>query len=510
MTDSKESENPIVSPSVNSVVERAMSQESLPYDFVPIRQEKNTTPDDNLENVLDVLGLTDIDAANTTAVNSIFESSIDLSPERLHFIYRSFDVNDVGKISYNALRKGIEFWSSDVSANDLNDVEFQALAEYLDADNSKDISEDEFGNGLRMIALRRLFHDALPQGSPLRIINYVAFKIESCVLNTMEEHRAFCTGKRPEWVQTRWIDTVGEGENAAITLQRLAVKYLLHPLAVEDALEENHRPKVDSFQTHHALLIPILSLSNDEDINKERSVPRTKVDMVSIFVNIPRNDTIITFRKGKGKETDTWARLRKDLHKKYSKIRQHNAQYALYAMLDAAVDRIPPLVKEIGETFDEERKWLVAHEYVHVDRIASIREEILRMVRQLKPFQRVLTHVIEDDAICTGATIYLKDVRDNLECSVDDLKEMVERCDRINLEYEKYHQGSMDRRLYLMTVVTSIFLPAQFLTGVYGMNFVTMPELAIVWAYPIFWVITILGTLTLLYLFDCGRLNRRS
>ena len=121
-----------------------------------------------------------------------------------------------------------------------------------------------------------------------------------------------------------------------------------------------------------------------------------------------------------------------------------------------------------------------------------------------------MTHVIEDDAICTGATIYLKDVRDNLECSVDDLKEMVERCDRINLEYEKYHQGSMDRRLYLMTVVTSIFLPAQFLTGVYGMNFVTMPELAIVWAYPIFWVITILGTLTLLYLFDCGRLNRRS
>ena len=84
-------------------------------------------------------------------------------------------------------------------------------------------------------------------------------------------------------------------------------------------------------------------------------------------------------------------------------------------------------------------------------------------------------------------------------------RELIERCEQLDVEFEKYHAAQQDKTLYLMTVVTSIFLPAQFLTGVWGMNFDDMPELKKAWGYPLFWVLCITMTTALLIHFRCGR-----
>ena len=493
---------------------------------------------------------------NFNPSSTIFETSIDLTPERLEFIFHSFDGDSDGKISYEALRKGISVWADDSETN-LDDHEFKDLCNRLDADQSGDITMSEFENGLRMIALRRLFHVNV-KGSPMVVRDYDSVQLVVSAIQTSEEHHSFHTGKRKEWVKNRWIDaTVGidEEQGGAITLQRLAVKYQLHPLAVEDALEtKQHRPKVEQYSTHLSIFLPIVSLKGsvmegaDEDngsagsagsaaagtatatkccrcfrrashTNSHRPVPRTSVDMVSIFVNVPRNDTLITFRNSGNKrkdidainamdKEDVWSRIKQGLNKTYSKLRQYDCQYLLYGILDASVDLIPPLVEQMTQLIKQEKHYLLKSGYRNLDRVNEIREELSKIIRQLKPFHRVLIHVIEDDAICKGATIYLQDVKDNLECCVDDLKELLVTCDGVSNDFEKFHQGSMDRTLYLMTVVTSIFLPAQFLTGVWGMNFVSMPELQTEWVYPLFWVFTILFTIVMLYLFDCGRLNR--
>ena len=54
--------------------------------------------------------------------------------------------------------------------------------------------------------------------------------------------------------------------------------------------------------------------------------------------------------------------------------------------------------------------------------------------------------------------------------------------------------------MYFLTLVTTLFVPAQFLTGVYGMNFDVMPDLHFWWGYPFFWVFFLLSVLlTLVY-----------
>ena len=43
------------------------------------------------------------------------------------------------------------------------------------------------------------------------------------------------------------------------------------------------------------------------------------------------------------------------------------------------------------------------------------------------------------------------------------------------------YAGLIAQVLYILTVVTTVFIPAQFLTGLYGMNFAVMPGLT--WEY---------------------------
>ena len=393
-------------------------------------------------------------------------------------------------------------------------------------------------------------------GSPLEIIDYDSTRIERTKVESSNDQRMngylalsdFFFKRRPNWVKTRWIDIVtdrSEYSNDAInlTMKRIAVKYLLHPLALEDVLETSaHRPKVEVFSSHYFLIIPVftivdtpiskpIGLAQDETRNscfscwlnrqdnkrsrsRSRSQPvRVEIQMVSVFVNIPRNDTLITFAPsgstGSTSSSYLWRRVRRELEKPYSKLRQYDAQYLTYALLDQSVDLLVPVIKVMRREINDEHQYLRSTEYSHgLRRIHEIKSNLERVNRTIKPFMRVLTHSIEDEAICPGVTFYLRDALDNLENIDDELRQLVEQCQAIDLDADKYHDRQMNRTLYILTVVSAIFLPAQFLTGVWGMNFVQMNELQQPWGYEMFWILVSVMTISLLILFCAyGRLR---
>lgn len=49
-----------------------------------------------------------------------------------------------------------------------------------------------------------------------------------------------------------------------------------------------------------------------------------------------------------------------------------------------------------------------------------------------------------------------------------------------------------------LTAISAIFLPLTFLCGVYGMNFEFMPELSWEYSYPVFWIVVIVLSISLL------------
>lgn len=107
----------------------------------------------------------------------IFESSFDLTRERLEYVFRLLDSNKTGRISYEGLRKGLEMHASSTSgsnatnfrqdnvdhdsstnnAHSLSSEAFDQLVQILDGDQSQDITLEEFSQGLRLLMLRALF-----------------------------------------------------------------------------------------------------------------------------------------------------------------------------------------------------------------------------------------------------------------------------------------------------------------------------------------------------------------
>ena len=484
----------------------------------------------------------------------VFEALYDLTDERLSVIFSSFDTDADGRIDYESLKRGLKEWQDQagVKVSALEEEAFATFVSMLDEDSSQDLSYQEFCEAFRQIMLQTLLshHDDtdVDEGSPLEIIDYNSTQIETtkvCGKDRNPSHLSvsdFFFKRRPEWVKTRWIDIVTDrsqySEHAInLTMKRIAVKYLLHPLALEDVLETTaHRPKVEVFSSHYFLFIPVFTIvdkpistptieaagkaektclwcrSRRRDGRRSRSEPaRVDIEMVSIFVNIPQNDTLITFAPSSSSSSSShlWRRVRRELEKPYSKLRQFDAQYLTYALLDQSVDMLVPVVKAMRREISDEHQYLRSTEYTHgLRRIHAIRTNLERVNRAIKPFMRVLVHSIEDDAICPGVTFYLRDVLDNLENIDDEFRQLIDQCQAIDSDAERYQDRQMNKTLYILTVVSAIFLPAQFLTGVWGMNFTSMEELEKPWGYEMFWIIVSAMTIFLLTMFCVyGRLT---
>ena len=80
-----------------------------------------------------------------------------------------------------------------------------------------------------------------------------------------------------------------------------------------------------------------------------------------------------------------------------------------------------------------------------------------------------------------------------------DVRTMLNTAKELSTLYRTIQEEQSNRVLQLLTVVTTSVLPAQFMSGLYGMNFDAMPELHWRWkmggvgfsGYTIWWVIVV-------------------
>jgi len=498
----------------------------------------------------------DVDSDNKNKETQLLGSNFDISEERLRYIFNRFDSDHNGQISYESFMKGLEM---QYDTNDsISGDAFKDLVEFLDEDNSGTISFEEFSDGTRLLMLRALFsndHEHGREGLKFEVLDYDMTKLEKANIgykshidtkaDGVKAKYGFFFNYRPEWVQTRWInidrsstDTV---ESAVSTMKKLAAKYKFHPLAIEDALSPSIRPKAETFASHYLIIFPVLSLeverppltrpksaremlpkrfcccsslpfkvfSKNQNFTDRPQIAKVNVECVSIFVTVPNHNTIVTLNNNGTSDTrrDYWHRVKKELNKGYSKLRQYDAQHLTYVLLHEAAEQLVPIIATMRDEVSREREYLKHDKYKSLSRVYQVRRELEKIRKKMKPFTRLLMHVVEDDTIAPGATIYLRDVHDNLEGISDDVNELIDECLACADVADKFHSRRMDRTLYTLTVVSAVFLPAQFLTGVWGMNFEDMPELSQKFMYPFFfWILTGSLIVILLLSFNCGRL----
>ncbi|CAH0514512.1 unnamed protein product [Peronospora belbahrii] len=105
----------------------------------------------------------------------------------------------------------------------------------------------------------------------------------------------FMYSKRPNWVVVRWINVEGIDP---LMMRRLAVRYRLHPLAVEDTLDADlERPKYEHYDEHSSLILQIVHARDLKKALKYQSMYRASLFAIMACHRLkPRMDIAIQGR----------------------------------------------------------------------------------------------------------------------------------------------------------------------------------------------------------------------
>ena len=182
----------------------------------------------------------------------------------------------------------------------------------------------------------------------------------------------------------------------------------------------------------------------------------------------------------------------------YCQLRQKKSIYfGLYGILDSIVDQtntvMDVLTEELMNLEDQVEQ---EQHHFQASKLRQVKQFVFKIPRVLKPAKEVLKNLMDNQPQIRNddstMVIYLRDVHDHLIQILDNNELQWQLCRNLMEDYREAKANQMNYVMYTLTIITTIFLPAQFLTGVYGMNFEYMPELHEKYGYYFFWLFVIM------------------
>ena len=254
-----------------------------------------------------------------------------------------------------------------------------------------------------------------------------------------------------------WVDFTGE--EPAPTEKILLTIFGFHPLAVDDALNETHIPKVDDWEQYLYIAMHAVSYINSSE----------DIDTIELDVFLGEN-YIVTHHDLPIQALDrVWDTCEKD-----GRYFKRGADHVLYVLTDGLVVDYMQVVEAIDEEIERVED-LVFHRTSTeiVQRIFTLKRTTLHLRRVLSPLREVLNKLARDDyaVIDVKDRIYFRDVYDHLVRLHDISESLRDLVGGVLDTYLSVINNRMNDIMKTLTMITTVFMPISFIVGFYGMNF---------------------------------------
>lgn len=275
-----------------------------------------------------------------------------------------------------------------------------------------------------------------------------------------------------------WVDVQGLGTPP--TLQQLSDVFELHPIMLDEVLDIPHRPTVSLYGDQVLVVMQMV-----------RPAPQGYGLLTQQVSFICQPDRLITFQEDTS--WDCFEPVRDRIRRNLSPIRQQGIPFLAYSLIDSIIDSFFPVLEVYGEHLAALETEAVSAPTRHtLQKIHTLRREMLMLRRSLWPQRAVLNNLIRDGSTFLGPEVrlYLQDSYDHLIQVVDMMETYREVASSLMDMYLSSVSNRMNEVMKLLTVISTIFIPLTFIAGVYGMNFDpaaspwNMPELTSQWGYP--------------------------
>ena len=279
---------------------------------------------------------------------------------------------------------------------------------------------------------------------------------------------------------------IGLHEPNDATLALVQEQFGLHELAVEDALDPRHLPKMESYGDHLFVVARTVHLEGTE------GAARIAYGNTAIFVG---RQFIITVRHGSDRGH---APIRKQLEATPWLLKQ-GPDYVLHAILDFIVDGYFDVIDVVEEQVlaMEDHALDSFLDRGQTGRLFTVRRDLFRLTRILGPMEDLANRFINIDLPQLDKNIdpYFRDLADHVRrvnYRVAGLRDTLTSVIETSGLLEQQRQGAITRQLAAWAAILAV---PTAIAGIYGMNFDIMPELR--WEYGYYVVVAVMATICL-------------
>lgn len=254
-----------------------------------------------------------------------------------------------------------------------------------------------------------------------------------------------------------WLDLL---EPSPADLAAVGAEYGLHPLAIEDALADHERPKLDRYPEH--LFVNVYAVTVPSTEEKPQKVE------ISAFVT---KRVLITVHKGEGDVDKLTERWDEDPELAAS----GGINFLLYGLFDVVVDSQYAAARRIDEAMDSIEDAMLgeggAPRPVRMHGFA-LRRTLAQLRRAVAPMEDVVAEVLraDSDLVDDDLRPYYRDVEDHAERALESIEHSLTRITELldaDLNEQSNILNDITRKLAAWAAIIAV---PTALTGYFGQN----------------------------------------
>lgn len=270
-----------------------------------------------------------------------------------------------------------------------------------------------------------------------------------------------------------WIDIQGLND---ITIFNEVIKYYhLNDVITESIINvEQLRPKIQVLDNYIFIMLRALQW----DKKQHQFIPQP----VSLILG---KSFVLSFQKS---DIDLFAIIKNFVTtRKGEYIRKQGPDFLIYRLIDTIVDQYFEALEKIGDEIDElEERLLIKPESQNSKELYLLKRQVLIIRKAIWPLREAVSHLlhhVDHSFIAPSTAIYYRDLYDRVAQALDTVETFRDILSGMLDAYLSSLSMRMNEVMKVLTIISTIFIPITFLTGLFGMNFVNMPELRLSWGF---------------------------
>ena len=277
-------------------------------------------------------------------------------------------------------------------------------------------------------------------------------------------------------------------------LKGIGDHFNLHHLTLEDILNADQRPRQEPYDNYTYMVLKSVSYNE-----KEQGLEFAQVSLI-IGPNF-----VVSISDCK---TSFFEPLRKRIAAGKGNIRMHGSDYLAYSIIDIVVDSYYSVLEMVGEKLDSLEESLLSS--VNEKTLHSVhfyKREMVRMRQAVWPLREALNGLIQSDSVFihVDTNLHLRDVYSHAVQIIDTIEIYREMLSAMIEIYLSIINNKLNEVMKILTIFAAIFIPLTLISGIYGMNFLYMPELS--WRYGYLFALSLMAAVAFVLLCYFKRKN---